>query len=663
VDDDAQVVHTLSDILSRDGYDVLTARDAAQALAVIEKSLPCLLLLDVQMPDMDGLELCRRIRTNPRTSHVPVTFVSVRVDSADVEEGIAAGATDYIKKPFDKDDVRLRVRMQIRMNEVLRAQWEDEEKYRRLVEGLRSEYFVYRHDTNGVFTYVSPSIVYVLGHSPDEFCCHFQAFLTDAPVNQEAADHTARSIQGIQLPPYEVEIRHRDGSVHRLEVLESPALDAAGKVVAVDGIAHDITERRRAEEELMRTREQLHLAVAGSNDGIWDWDLRTQDLYLSPKWKEQLGYADDELPNRFSTFEELIFPEDTAGVFRVVDGYLKGELPKYQMEFRMRHKDGGLRWILARGAALRHSDGTPYRMAGSHTDITDRKRMEAELGHARKLEAVGQLAAGIAHEINTPTQFVGDSIEFLRESQAAIGRLVAAYRQALAELPESPALAAARAHIAGLEAEADIDFVLENAPAAIGDALDGVSRISKIVRAMKEFAHPDQPELAPADLNHALETTLMIARNEYKYVAEVETDFGELPLVDCHLGELNQVFLNLLVNAAHAIGDVVGKTGAKGTIRVCTSCTDEWARIEIADTGGGIPEAAQDHIFEPFFTTKPVGKGSGQGLAIAHAIVVGKHGGQISFETTPGVGTTFSILLPLRSSAPTAGARPSREAT
>jgi len=201
--------------------------------------------------------------------------------------------------------------------------------------------------------------------------------------------------------------------------------------------------------------------------------------------------------------------------------------------------------------------------------------------------------------------------------------------------------------------------VLENAPAALADALDGVSRISRFVRAMKEFAHPDQAEKAPADLNHALESTLMIARNEDKYVAAVETDFGELPLVCCHLGDLNQVFLNLLVNAAHAIGDVVGASGGKGCIRIRTRSEADWVRIEIADTGSGIPEAARERIFEPFFTTKPVGKGSGQGLAIARAIVVGKHGGTLSFETEVGKGTTFIIRIPL--DAPAACRKPSTQ--
>jgi signal transduction histidine kinase len=164
---------------------------------------------------------------------------------------------------------------------------------------------------------------------------------------------------------------------------------------------------------------------------------------------------------------------------------------------------------------------------------------------------------------------------------------------------------------------------------------------------MKEVAHPDRKEKVPANLNQALQTTLAIAKNEYKYVAEVTTEFGDLPAVLCHVGDLNQVFLNLIVNAAHAIGDVVGQSGGKGAIRIKTSQEGSLARIDIADSGAGIPQAVRQRIFEPFFTTKEVGKGTGQGLAIAHSIVVTKHGGSLTFDSEVGKGTTFTIRLPI----------------
>jgi signal transduction histidine kinase len=280
------------------------------------------------------------------------------------------------------------------------------------------------------------------------------------------------------------------------------------------------------------------------------------------------------------------------------------------------------------------------------SDVTDHDRkakLEIELRQAQKLQAIGELAAGIAHEINTPAQFVGDSIEFLAGAVGQTFELVRKYRSAIGRSGD----AALVAEMKEAENTADMEYTEENAPGAFERARDGVVRIATIVRAMKEFAHPDHRQKATADLNRAIETTLTIARNEYKYVAEVETKLGELPLVFCHVGDINQVFLNLIVNASHAISDVVGKSGDKGRIVVRTFNERRSVRIEIADTGCGIPAEIRDRIFDPFFTTKAVGRGSGQGLAIARNIVVEKHGGSLTFESEVGKGTTFTIVLPV----------------
>ncbi len=200
-------------------------------------------------------------------------------------------------------------------------------------------------------------------------------------------------------------------------------------------------------------------------------------------------------------------------------------------------------------------------------------------------------------------------------------------------------------------------------PKSLERSLDGLSRITKIVGAMKEFSHPGQEEQSQADLNRALDATLTIANNEYKYVAEAETDFGELPPVSCHVGDLNQVFLNLLVNAAHAIENVVGDSGERGRIQVRTKRDGDHAVIEVQDSGSGIPENIRDRIFDPFFTTKEVGRGSGQGLAIAHAIIVDKHGGSMTFESELGQGTTFFIRIPINGSSTPSGEETSHETT
>jgi PAS domain S-box-containing protein len=279
-------------------------------------------------------------------------------------------------------------------------------------------------------------------------------------------------------------------------------------------------------------------------------------------------------------------------------------------------------------------------------DLSDHRRLEAELRQAQKLEAIGRMASGIAHEINTPTQFVSDSIYFIRDATKDLLSLIERYQAAMVVSGSGRATADTFASLQVAEQQADLPYLVDRLPSALERALEGLSRIATIVRSMKVFAHPDQRQMAPVDLNQAVQSTLTVASNEYKYVAELETDFGELPQVTCYAGEVNQAVLNLIVNAAHAIADHA-KDGEKGLIRVRTRQDGDSAVISVSDTGGGIPDSIRDRIFDPFFTTKEVGRGTGQGLSVAHSVIVEKHRGQLSFETESGRGTTFEIRLPL----------------
>ena len=281
--------------------------------------------------------------------------------------------------------------------------------------------------------------------------------------------------------------------------------------------------------------------------------------------------------------------------------------------------------------------------------MVEREQMELELRLAQKLEAVGQLAAGIAHEINTPVQFVSDTVRFLDDAFTEVQGLVDDYRSALAAAAAGQPPDELARKIAEAEDVADFAYLQERIPKALTRASDGLERVSTIVRAMREFAHPPTTEMAPADLNAAIENTLIVAANEYRYLAALETDLGELPPVHCNIGDINQVLLNLIVNAAHAIADaggVAGATDAKGTLRVSTRLDGDDVVVAVADTGCGIPDDVRPRIFDPFFTTKDVGRGTGQGLAISRTIVNEKHGGSLTFQSVPGEGTTFELRLP-----------------
>ena len=283
-------------------------------------------------------------------------------------------------------------------------------------------------------------------------------------------------------------------------------------------------------------------------------------------------------------------------------------------------------------------------------DITERKILLSQLNQSQRLESIGQLAAGIAHEINTPTQYIGDNIRFLQDAFSNVLTVLKQYDDLIGDGGMECLKGEEVARIRELRRKLDIDYLISETPAAISEALEGVGRVTKIVQAMKEFSHPHEMEKVAYDMNKAIESTVTVARNEWKYIADIDLRLDRsLPPVPCLPGEINQVLLNLIVNATHAIGDVVGDGGTtKGKITISTKNMGEYAEIRVCDTGTGIPEEIRDRVFDPFFTTKEVGKGSGQGLSIAHMIITEKHQGRIFFETEMGVGTTFIIQLPLQ---------------
>jgi PAS domain S-box-containing protein len=292
---------------------------------------------------------------------------------------------------------------------------------------------------------------------------------------------------------------------------------------------------------------------------------------------------------------------------------------------------GEERTVVTSKVPLKDVNGDVIGIIGLGFDITERKRAEQRLASGERLESIGRLAAGVAHEINTPIQYLNDSVAFIRE---ALQDILAHNAKLQAKLPDEPI-------------DEDVEELRHELPPALARVADGLDRIAEIVRSMKEFSYADQREMSQVDLNRAINSTLVVARSEYRYVADVDMQLDPaLPPVTCHGGQINQVVLNLVVNAAHAIGDRVKGTHDKGLITVRTFQEGGFAVIMIGDTGGGIPEAIRKRIFEPFFTTKEVGKGTGQGLSIAHNVVK-SHGGSLDFQSEMGKGTNFFIRLPI----------------
>ncbi|MEQ1910836.1 MAG: PAS domain S-box protein, partial [Vicinamibacterales bacterium] len=433
------------------------------------------------------------------------------------------------------------------------------------------------------------------------------------------------------------------GSIRWVSSSGTVIRDDAAAVVRLSILTRDITEDRAAHEAARLQGAAFHAAadaiVITNRAGVIEW--------VNPAFTQLTGYTSGEALGK-NPRDLVKSGQHAQGLYTELwETILAGRT--WHGEMINRRKDGTLYTEHQAITPIPNASGVITHFVAIKRDLTERLQLEAQLRQAQKMESVGQLAAGVAHEINTPVQFVSDSVHFVQEAVADLTELLTRY-QAIqsAVLTGVPTVAAAAATEARQVEEAiDLAYLLEHTPKAIVRALDGLGRIASIVGSLKDFARADQKEMASADLNEAIRGTLAIARSEYKYVADVETEFGELPRVLCHVGELNQVMLNLIVNAAHAIGDIVQDTGTKGLITIRTRRENDDVVITVTDTGPGIPEPIRARIFDPFFTTKPIGRGSGQGLAIAWAIVVDKHRGRLTVDSTVGQGTTFAVRLPI----------------
>ncbi|MGA8110249.1 MAG: PAS domain S-box protein, partial [Acidobacteriaceae bacterium] len=491
---------------------------------------------------------------------------------------------------------------------------------------------------DGRFLHANAALCQMLRYSQENLLAGAWQQIThpdDMEISRQASIQFSRG----ERRTVEMEKRYlrRNGEILWARVKILAAQDNAGRLSHFITQIEDITLRKLTEDRLRASEERYRELFENASDLVYTFDLDLRITSLNRLAEQTMGYSREEATRM--NLCDLVEAAECESARRMVAQMVAGEAPR-KFEIGIRTRDQR-RVTLEVNPRLIYRDGSPVGMQAIARDITGRDLAEMELRQAQKLESVGRLASGIAHEINTPMQFVGDNVRFLKDSfhqiQELLGRLRAFCERS------GPAFAA---EFERLGEQLDAEYLLREIPEALGQTEEGVERVVTIVRAMKEFAHPESRGHIRADLNKALLNTLTVARNELKYVADVETDFGELPMVVCSVSDLNQVFLNLLVNAGHAIGDAFRNTGNKGTIRIHTETQDNQVIIAIADNGGGIPESIRDRIFDPFFTTKEVGRGTGQGLAIARSVVE-RHKGTLTFQSDVGRGTTFFVRLPV----------------
>ncbi len=557
-EDDALVRRSTAGYLTNQGYEVLESVDGAGALRKLREWRPDILLTDLRMPGLDGLELIKASLTE--NINVPVIIISGMGTMHDAIEALRLGAFDYIIKPVqDMGLIHHSLQKALRHTELVEIEKGSRQELEKLVQQRTTELLQ----------------------------------------------------QNKQLEQEMAERRAQEQMVLRAKQEWERTVDAMPEMIAIIDKDHHIVRMNKP----MRSRIGLpYQQILGKPCYFLLHDQERPHVNCPHVQTMQDGRSHTE-----EIYEQSMdrYLEVTTVPYTDADGTLQGSvhIAKDISEQKKAEKE--------------------------------KEKLQSQLLHAQKLESVGQLAAGIAHEINTPTQFIGTNIDFMEE---AAEDLTACIKQIQQIADKAPSVIKDKIYDA--LGDADWAFLSEELPLAISQSRDGVKRVSSIVRAMKEFSHPGNKDKEAHNLNRIIDTTVTVARNEWKYVAEVELDLDQqLPNIPLLVDEMGQVILNMLVNAAHAIGNKLGENpeGEKGIIAVVTRKTDDWVELRIHDTGIGIPERIKSRIFDPFYTTKEVGKGTGQGLTIAHD-VVDKHDGVIKVESELGEGTTFIIQLPIEES-------------
>ncbi len=510
---------------------------------------------------------------------------------------------------------------------------------------------------DGRIKFENPASAKMLGYEIDE--------LIGKPahdtMHHKRADGTAYPIGecGINATLRDGLIRHvtdevfwrKDGTCFAVEYVCTPVYDKNGSSGGCVVIFNDISQRIRTEQEL-RAREEAFRALADNvPDAVARIDRDLHFVYGNRALLREIAKENAAFLGK--TADELKLPDSEQLRKGLLQVFKTGKANGYEFQWSVPEGD---RCLESRLVPEYSSTGEVEFVLTLTRDVSEQKKvekerqvMEMQLRQAQKMEAVGQLAAGIAHEINTPTQYVGDNTRFLKDAFDSITGLLRSHGELLAAAKENTLTPELLERVEDTLMASDLEYLTTQIPQAISETLEGVERVTKIVRAMKEFSHPGGKEKSMADLNKAIESTTTVARNEWKYVSDLKLDLDpDLPLVPCFVGEFNQVMLNLVVNAAHAIGDVVKQNPeTKGTITVQTRRDGDSVEVRVSDTGTGIAEAHRRRVFEPFFTTKDVGHGTGQGLTLVYSTIVKKHGGTVTFETEIGKGTTFIIRLPI----------------
>jgi len=592
-----------------------------------------------------------------------LTTASERIAAGDLQRPLAVTGNDefsVLARSFEgmRNSLLSDIMERERAQETLRL---SEERFALVARGTRDGLWDWCLQTGKI--YFSPRWKVMLGYGEAEIANDFAALqdLIHPDDLGVALEAWLDCLEG-KTDAFSVEYRLRDnqGGYRWIQCRGLSVRKGEGEPVRMAGSHTDISKRKQAQEQLQKTSAHLQYLVDNSPAIIYgavpSGDFRL--TFVSENVTRLLGYTPAEMLANPNFWHDHIHPDDTIPVFSKLFTLFSDVEQTH--DYRFQHKDGHYCWIHDTMRVIRDAKGKTLEVLGSLLDISELKGMEnrlqaekaeqqvliqklqeaqEQLLQSEKLASIGQLAAGVAHEINNPVGYIYSNLNTLQGHTGKLIEMLNLYEVSRASASIDSAISDP---ISTKKEELDLDYLKEDVLDLVRESQEGIVRVKQIVQDLKDFSHVDQAEWQWADLHHGLDSTLNIVNNELKYKAEVVKEYGELPLVECLASQLNQVFMNLLVNSAHAIEQ-------RGTITVRTgtvSKEDEWVWVEIADTGKGIEAEDLKRIFDPFFTTKPVGSGTGLGLSLSYGIV-NKHGGRIDVDSEPGQGTTFRVWLPV----------------
>ena len=531
---------------------------------------------------------------------------------------------------------------------------ESERKYRLLAE--HSADVIFTTDEHFHYTYISPAVERLIGYTPEEalgmslFDILHEASHSGIVQAMNERKNPKKGESQKHTKTWNQQLRCKDGSVIWAETVTTPLYDSTGNFKGILGVARNDTARKTAEQALEQAHRDMAailsaitaiLVLVDENNRITHWNESAQQAF-GFKQSATLGHSLDTLDitwNKRQVRDILAACRNSSEPQRLDDlHYVRPKGDDGLLGLTFYPVQGGSVLLLAR-------------------DITSARTQELRQAHEQKMQSIGRLAAGMAHEINTPIHYIGFNIKFLQDAFSDIAKLVLKYRElrfGLYEATESLDHKHAAASLAMMEKNMDLDYLLHEIPLALDNSSKGIEQIAAIVQAMKQLSHPGRMAGLPMDLvdvNSIIRNAVTVGTNEWKHHSKVVLDLEkDLPLVPAWGGELGQVLLNVLLNAAQANEEAASTAhGKRASIEVSTSSDADHVIVSVQDSGPGVPESLRDKIFDPFFTTKDVGKGSGQGLAIAHSIIVGQHGGTITVDTPAKGGARFRILLPRHS--------------